>query len=130
MAAFTSPDPTNREAFMTHWERIQANSAIVKQTIVTDDGEIAGNVMLFELFGQPSIAYWLGKDYWGQGLATKAVQGLMEIVTERPLFARVAHDNNASKRVLEKCGFQLIGREVAFAEARQAEIEELILRLD
>ncbi len=54
----------------------------------------------------------------------------MEIVTERPLFARVAHDNIGSKRVLEKCGFQVVGKDVAFAQARQTDIDELILRLD
>jgi hypothetical protein len=48
----------------------------------------------------------------------------------RPLHARVASDNVASRRVLEKCGFRVIATERNVAEARSAEIEELVLRLD
>jgi RimJ/RimL family protein N-acetyltransferase len=48
----------------------------------------------------------------------------------RPLHARVASDNVASHRVLEKCGFRVIANERGFAEARSAEIEELMLRLE
>jgi RimJ/RimL family protein N-acetyltransferase len=48
----------------------------------------------------------------------------------RPLHARVVSDNVASRRVLEKCGFRVIATERNVAEARSAEIEELVLRLD
>jgi RimJ/RimL family protein N-acetyltransferase len=48
----------------------------------------------------------------------------------RPLQARVASDNVASRRVLEKCGFGVIAKERNVAGARSAEIEELVLRLD
>jgi RimJ/RimL family protein N-acetyltransferase len=48
----------------------------------------------------------------------------------RPLHARVAFDNVASHRVLEKCGFRVIANERSFAEARSGEIEEFVLRLD
>jgi RimJ/RimL family protein N-acetyltransferase len=48
----------------------------------------------------------------------------------RPLHARVAYDNVASRRVLEKCGFRVIRTERSFAEARSGEIEEFVLRLE
>src|SRR5215211_1242046 len=48
----------------------------------------------------------------------------------RPLHARVASDNVASRRVLEKCGFRVVATERNVAEARSAEIEELVLRLE
>ncbi len=38
--------------------------------------------------------------------------------------------NVASRRVLEKCGFRVIATERSVAEARSAEVEELVLRLD
>ena len=38
-------------------------------------------------------------------------------------------DNLASLRVLEKCGFVVIGREKGFANARGMEIEEVVLEL-
>jgi RimJ/RimL family protein N-acetyltransferase len=48
----------------------------------------------------------------------------------RPLHARVAYDNVASRRVLEKCGFRVIATERGFAEARSGEIEEFVPRLE
>jgi RimJ/RimL family protein N-acetyltransferase len=48
----------------------------------------------------------------------------------RPLHARVNYDNVASRRVLEKCGFRVIATERGFTEARPAEIEEFVLRLE
>jgi hypothetical protein len=39
-------------------------------------------------------------------------------------------DDGAARRVLEKCGFRVVATERNVAEARSAEIEELVLRLD
>ena len=50
-------------------------------------------------------------------------------VPVRPLHARAASDNAASLRVLQKAGFEIIGTEKSFAQARNEEIEETILRL-
>jgi RimJ/RimL family protein N-acetyltransferase len=47
----------------------------------------------------------------------------------RPIYARVAKDNLGSRRVLEKCGFTVIGESKGFANARGQEIEELLLEL-
>jgi RimJ/RimL family protein N-acetyltransferase len=58
------------------------------------------------------------------------LQAYLEIIHERPLHARAAHDNLGSLRVLEKCGFQRVGTDRYFANARGREIEEVILRLD
>jgi RimJ/RimL family protein N-acetyltransferase len=44
----------------------------------------------------------------------------------RPIYARVARDNFGSRRVLEKCGFKIIGESKGFANARGEEIEELL----
>ena len=46
-----------------------------------------------------------------------------------PLYARAASDNLGSLRVLQKAGFTIIGTEISYAVARDAEIEETILRL-
>ena len=43
MAAFTSKDPTNRDAFMAHWARIIDDEAIVIQTILCNE-QVAGHV--------------------------------------------------------------------------------------
>ncbi|MEA2573916.1 MAG: hypothetical protein QOH93_1214, partial [Chloroflexia bacterium] len=54
---------------------------------------------------------------------------LLEIVTERPLYAAAARDNVASIRVLEKCGFVITGYGKWFSNARGGEIDETQLEL-
>ena len=98
----------DRDAFMALWGRILANETIVKRTILFD-GHVAGNIVSFlEDDGRREVGYWLGRNYWGKGIATRALTLFLEIVTERPLYAEVAIHNRASRRVLQKCGFTLI----------------------
>ena len=78
----------------------------------------------------PGARYWIGRSYWGKGIATDALTAFLAVDRSRPLNARVASDNVASRRVLEKCGFRVIATERNVAEGRSAEIEELVLRLD
>ena len=63
--------------------------------------------------GAPDVGYWLGVKSWGQGYATEAVRGLIDFA-----FTELNHEglqggarvtNPASRRVLEKCGFQWMG---------------------
>jgi RimJ/RimL family protein N-acetyltransferase len=129
MAAFTAADPADREAFDAHWTRILGDERVTLRTILFDD-QVAGHIATFERSGQPEITYWLGKAYWGKGVASKALLSFLTLVEIRPLFARVAKDNIASIRVLEKCGFTVAGEDQGYANARGREIEELILRLD
>ena len=129
MAAFTAKDPTNQEAFMAHWHKILTNETVIIQTILFN-GHVAGSVSSYEEEGKPEVTYWLGKEYWGKGIATWA---LTELLTQhnktRPTYARVAKDNLGSRRVLEKCGFTIIGESKGFSNARGQEIEELLLEL-
>jgi RimJ/RimL family protein N-acetyltransferase len=127
MAAFTAKDPTNQEAFMAHWHRILADKTVVIQTIIFN-GHVAGSVLSYEDEGKPEVSYWLGKDYWGKGIATWALREFLAHRNQiRPIYARVAKDNLGSRRVLEKCGFKIIGESKGFANARGQEIEELLL---
>ena len=80
-------------------------------------------------FGELEVTYWLGKAYWGRGIATQALAAFLRVQQRRPLIARVAKDNIASIRVLQKCGFVLTAETKGFANARGAEIEEVILTL-
>ena len=76
--------------------------------------------------GEPEISYWLGREFWGKGIATQALGLFLQVVTSRPLTARVAKDNLASIRVLEKNGFELDGEGKWFSNARGMEIDELV----
>ncbi|MFN2198310.1 MAG: GNAT family N-acetyltransferase [Anaerolineales bacterium] len=129
MAAFTAKDPADREAFEAHWERILADPQIVIRTIVVD-GRVAGSVLSYVMEGAREVSYWIGRAFWGRGITTRALQAYLQIVQERPLYARAAHDNLGSLRVLEKCGFQKVRTDRYFANGRGQEIEEIILRLD
>ena len=61
----------------------------------------------------PEIGYWLGVKYWGKGYATEAVRALIDhAFTDldcEALQSAVRVTNPASRRVLEKCGFQWTG---------------------
>lgn len=129
MAAFTAENPGDRAAFDAHWARIRSNPAIFMRTILVGEA-VAGYLASFEAWGARQVSYWLGREFWGQGIATAALARFLAEVPHRPLAARAAADNAASLRVLQKCGFVEVGREHGFAHARGAEIEEVILRLD
>ena len=61
----------------------------------------------------PELGYWLGAPYWGKGYATEAVRAVADYAFTEGGYefinagARVT--NPASRRVLEKCGFQWTG---------------------
>ena len=129
MAAFTAKDPTNRTAFLAHWERIRADATAIALTIVLD-GQVVGSIGSYHEDGRCEVTFWLGKEYWGKGIATRALaKFLAEINQTRPIHARAAKDNAGSLRVLEKCGFVVISKSRGFANARGQAIEELLLEL-
>ena len=82
------------------------------------------------MFGETEVTYWIGKEYWGKGVATSALQLFLKEYKERPLYARAAKDNIGSIKVLEKCEFKKIKDEVGFANARNADIEESVFILN
>lgn len=125
MAALPS---RNREAFMAHWIRILADDSILIKTILFNR-DIAGNIVCFDQLGQREVGYWLGKEYWGKGIATQALGDFLKCIETRPLYARVAKHNTASRRVLEKCGFTVSGEDSFYSEAFSKNIEEYVLTL-
>jgi RimJ/RimL family protein N-acetyltransferase len=120
MAAFP---PRERDAFMAHWARTLANDSALTWTVVSD-GAVAGNIGCWEDEGRRLVGYWIGREFWGRGLATQALMELLGVVDARPLQAYVAKRNVASIRVLEKCGFVEVGE-----HAGDDGIEELLLEL-
>jgi RimJ/RimL family protein N-acetyltransferase len=112
MAAFTARDPAGWDAFTARWTGIVGDETITKKTILFD-GHVAGNTVSFEKSGEREVGYWIGRKYWGKGVATRAVSTFLGHVKTRPLYAHVAKDNIASIRVLEKCGFKISGEDRA-----------------
>lgn len=128
LAAFTSKDSANKDAYLKKYTPFLSDPTINMQTILVGE-TIVGSIAKFELHGQAELTYWLDSNYWGQGIATAALGSLLALESARPLVGRVAFDNVGSQRVLEKCGFVKVGTDKGFAHARQAEIEEFIYQL-
>ncbi len=86
--------------------------------VIEVDGELAGAAGLEPLRGEyrgsAVFGYWLGRGYWGRGIATDAARALARFALRarglRRLQARVFAANTASARVLEKAGFRCEGR--------------------
>lgn len=126
MAAFPARE---REAFMAHWARIMADDSVMLKTILFE-GQVAGNILSFVQSGEREVGYWIGKEYWSKGIATRALAAFLDHVQTRPLYAHVAKHNIGSRRVLEKCGFIIVGEDKGFPDASGEEVEEFILKLE
>ena len=125
MASFPS---RTRDGFMAHWTKIMVDPSIVMKTILYD-GDVAGNIVCFEQLGEREVGYWLGRKFWGKGIATLALEEFLKQIDTRPLYAHVAKHNVASRRVLEKCGFFVSGEDKFFSQILGDDIEEYILIL-
>lgn len=124
MVAFNSRD---RSAFDQHWTKLLANDSCLKQTIVAD-GQVAGNIGSWTSDGNRELGYWIDRVLWGRGIATEALSAFLRLEQTRPLHAGVAKHNAGSIRVLQKCGFTLLGPEEAAPD--DAEASHVLLRLD
>ena len=127
-AAFVAKDPSDLEYHNSHWNRILSDPTLTMLSIEVD-GQLVGNIGAYPMDGALQLTYWIGKEFVGKGHATQAVSKFLEQDTRRPIEARSAFDNLASAKVLSKSGFVQTGTDMYFANARDAEIEELIFVL-
>jgi RimJ/RimL family protein N-acetyltransferase len=114
MVAYRSRD---REAFDEHWAKILADDTSLKRTIVVASAvpedsfayeEVAGQINSWTSEGKREVGYWLGRAYWGRGIATAALTAFLLLEETRPLYASAAAQNAGSIRVLQKCGFTIV----------------------
>ena len=102
MAAFTTGDQTDRHAFDDRMSRLRADPG-VSNRVIDVDGAIAGTIASFRIDDQLEVTYWVDRTYWGNGIASAALQ---------------------------KAGFRRVGVNRDVARGRGEEIDETILRLD
>lgn len=107
---YTASDATNFIAFVAEQPRDTTFA-------ITREDDFIGTVGVHLGRGEvPEIGYWLGVPYWGQGYATEAVRAVIDYAFEefgsKELRAGARVVNPASRRVLEKCGFQWTGVEL------------------
>lgn len=126
MAAFP---PRERDAHAAHWARIMADPSTTLRTILSD-GFVAGHIVSWNSTGGREVGYWLGREFWGQGIATRALALFLEQEPTRPLIAHVAQHNVGSRRVLEKCGFVVVSTAGMLPMPGADPVPEFALRLD
>ena len=129
MAAFTSPEFDDRTSFERRWARLRSDSSTTNR-VIEIDGRVVGHIASFDLEDRREVTYWIGREDWGRGIATRALQEFLQLEATRPLYAGAASDNAASIRVLTKCGFVIVGEGRGFAYGRNEETDEVVLRLD
>ncbi|RMI33093.1 GNAT family N-acetyltransferase [Streptomyces triticirhizae] len=116
--------PREREAFLRHWRtRVLGDPGVFVQA-VTVDGELAGNVVAWWDGERRFLGYWLGREFWGRGVGTRAVALFLERERHRPLHADPFVGNAGSVRLLARLGFREAGRE------REGETEYVLMVLE
>lgn len=129
LAAFMPLIPISKKAFIARYSSLLQDQSTNNQSIIVEK-QMLGQVAKFEIEGNAEITYWVNHQYWKKGIATQALKLFLEIEKTRPLFGKVAFDNIASQKVLEKCGFIKTGTDFGFAPSRQKQIEEYIYKLN
>jgi RimJ/RimL family protein N-acetyltransferase len=99
------------EGFLRYLEETETETAFA---ITRADDALMGICgLLMKPRKPPEIGYWLGVPYWGQGYATEAARAMIDHAFEdlglERLEAGARVSNPASRRVLEKCGYQWSG---------------------
>ncbi|WP_018699612.1 GNAT family N-acetyltransferase [Amorphus coralli] len=99
------------EAAVANWLGSHGPNKTALKVCRRSDGEILGQIGITRTEAdRGDLGYWIGRDYWGEGIATEAAQAILDFA-----FAELAMDeveascrvtNPGSRRVIEKCGFQ------------------------
>lgn len=85
--------------------------------IINNEDKVIGSIGAFRCDNihrqTAEMGYYIGENYWGQGIVTKAVKQMTNFIFSETdilrVFAEPYTTNLASCRVLEKCSFQLEG---------------------
>ncbi len=120
------------DSFKAVWEGIfndpVKKAHTIPRVIMMGDA-LVGSINCLRQDGADSIGYWVAREHWGKGIATRAIALMLDEVRARPLFARVASHNTASIRALERNGFVLTGRLHVPGDARFLTGERLLFVL-
>jgi RimJ/RimL family protein N-acetyltransferase len=120
--------PRGAEAFEAHWANVLRDPSVTAKAILLGE-RMVGTVSCFQRDGQAYVGYWVSREHWGKGVASRALELLLLEVPDRPLYARVPTGNGASLRVLQKCGFVVERVQVLPATDRHPECEVALLVL-
>lgn len=97
-----------QDDFFRHWHKIMAKETIILRTILFKD-QIAGYLCSFiKEADEREVGYQLGREFWGKGIATQALQLFLPLIPCRPLYGVTPTHNIGSQKVLTRCGFVLV----------------------
>jgi ribosomal-protein-alanine N-acetyltransferase len=99
------------------WVRLLQGLTAINNFAIEANGELAGGIGMDPFEGERRVGavfgYWLGRAYWGRGIATAAVAAFTDYALNKRGFIRleaaIYAPNVASMRVLEKCGYACEG---------------------
>ena len=107
----------------------------IKTYMIFHNKIMLGGIELRDFNGHScELGYWLGKKYWGKGFATEAVGRLLELGFDEldlnEIYASYKVGNKASKKVLEKSGFQFYREKQEFDSAleKNEQLIEMVIR--
>ena len=120
--------PRDFATFNARWAEVSAEPSVVARAVI-DGGAMVGCICAFKQEDLNSIGYWITREHWGKGYATRAIALLLAEVSTRPLYARVAAHNAASLRALHRNGFVITDRCNSPANERYVACERLTLVL-
>ena len=113
-------------------ERLAAGVEAPLSVVLRDTGEVIGSFSLRinGLQRHAEFGYWLGRAYWGQGLASEAVSAAaghaFTVLQATRVWATANVDNHASQRVLAKAGLREYKRGMIKTPARSWEEAEAV----
>jgi RimJ/RimL family protein N-acetyltransferase len=111
------PHPYRRgdaDDFIVSANRGNETTFVITQRVGTRTAPVIGACGFTQIDRHPpEIGYWLGAKFWGEGYATEAVRAVIDhVFTDldcEAIHSAARVTNPASRRVLEKCGFQWTG---------------------
>ncbi len=125
--------PRDWSTFHARWTEILADldgtATGVTPRVILADGVVVGAVNIAPHDGSDSIGYWIAREHWGRGIATRAVALMLTEFTSRPLYATAAGHNHPSIRVLQKSGFEVVSRSMTPETPRTVQRETVLLVL-
>jgi RimJ/RimL family protein N-acetyltransferase len=94
--------------------RKQRATGCVYAVTIAETGAFIGSAGLNGTERGLELGYWIGEPYWGHGYATEAAHALVDLAF-RATDIQILHVacrviNDASRRVIHKCGFQYAGQ--------------------
>lgn len=125
--------PRDWPTFQARWAEILADpdgsATGVTPRVILADGALVGAVNIAPQDGLDAIGYWITREHWGRGIATRAVSLMLGEFTRRPVLATAAGHNLPSIRVLEKNQFVIVSRRMTPETARTVQRETVTLEL-